>query len=453
MLRSIWYLFKILVVIGFAVFLAVQPGTIEITWKEYTFRDVHLGAAAVVMFLFILTIVILAGVLYRLMALPRELKRRHQEKRRTRGYQALVRSLTAAAAGDHKHAYYLAHRAQTLLPDTESGIPLLLQAHAAKSRGNIADTDQAFQALLKNADTALLGAHGLMQKSMMQGDFAEALRLAQEAHSRQPRNPALLKPVYDLQIRNRLWSDALATLDKIVSKKVIPAFEADHDRTAIYTILGDQAKVAGNGEDAFKFYKKACALSPGFAPAVDRLARNWLERGQRLRALDLVKKAWIDNPHPDLLPLWDMLSPQNEKDPRSARYRWFEWVQEFHPDKAFAVLALAKVAIEEGLWGEARTALVRAEKLEPSAQLYRLWVMLEERTGNKPENIRQWLDRASTAPANKSWTCQKTGRHFDHWVAVVEPEGFFNTVVWGDRAVSSDTMTDPSRWLLDRSAA
>jgi HemY protein len=453
MLKSIWYLFKVLIVIGFAVFLAVQPGTVQLTWRDYTFRDVHLGAVAVMLFMLMATLMILTGFFYQMAALPRELSRRYKEKRRTRGYQALVNSLTAAAAGDHKHAYYLAHRAQTLLPENESGIPLLLKAHAAKSRGHNADTDQAFKELLKNADTALLGAHGLMQKAMIQGDYPQALRLAREAQSKQPRNLALLKPVYDLEIRNRLWDEALVTLEKAVSGKVIPRYEADHDRTAIYCILGDRAKAAGQQEEAFRFYKKACDLSPYFAPAVDRLARSWLDRGQRLRALYLVKKAWIGNPHPDLMPLWDMLTPRNEQEPHKARYRWFEWIQEFHPDKSFAVLALARVAIEEGLWGEARAALVRAEKIEPSAQLYRLWVMLEERTGNKADNIRQWLDRAANAPAPKTWTCQKTGRQFDRWVAIVEPEGFFNTVVFGDRAPAPDTLADPSRWLLDRSAA
>lgn len=453
MLKSIWYLFKVLIVVGIAVFLAAQPGTMQFTWHDYTFRNVHLGAVAVALFLLLMTVTLLAGLFSRLSFLPRELSRRHKEKRRTRGYHALVHSLTAAAAGDYKHAYYLANRAQALLPETESGIPLLLKAHAAKNRGHNTDTDQAFRELLKNADTALLGAHGLMQKAMIQGDYPEALRLAREAQSKQPRNRALLKPVYDLEIRNRLWTEALATLDKAVAGKVVPRYEADHDRTALYCILGDRAKDAGQQEEAFRLYKKACDLSPYFAPAVDRLARSWLERGQRLRALHLVKKAWIGNPHPDLLPLWDMLTPRGGGDPHKIRYRWFEWFQEFHPDKSFAVLALARVAIEEGFWGEARAALVRAEKLEPSAQLYRLWVMLEERTGNKADNIRQWLDRAASAPAPKTWTCQRTRRHFDRWVPVVEPEGFFNTVVYGDRPPASDALDDPSRWLLDRSAA
>lgn len=454
MFRSLWYLFKILAVVGLVVFLAIQPGTIEISWKEYTFRDIHLGAAAVVVFIFILALVYLTGVLHRLFSLPREFKRYRTEKQRAQGYQALVRSLTAAAVGDHKHAYYQAHRAQKLLPDSEAGIPLLLQAHAAKGRGNLADTDSAFQSLLGNTDTALLGVHGMMQKAMIQGDYTQALRLAREASTAQPRNYSLLKPVYDLEVRNRLWNDALITLDKAVSKKVVDKEAANQDRMAIYCILGDVAKVENRQDEAYKLYKKAVDAAPTFAPAVDRLARTYLERDQRIKALDLVKKAWVANPHPDLLPLWEMLVPRQDKDQRATRYRWFEWVQEFHPQTSFAVLALAKVAIEEGMWGEARAALVRAEKIEPSAQLYRLWVMLEERTGNKPEVIRQWLDRAASTPAAKTWTCQKTGRHFPNWVAIVEPEGFFNTVIWGDRSYSigTDTENDPSRWLLDKSA-
>ena len=61
MLKSIWYLFKVLIVIGFAVFLAVQPGTVQLTWRDYTFRDVHLGAVAVTLFVLMLTLTILSG--------------------------------------------------------------------------------------------------------------------------------------------------------------------------------------------------------------------------------------------------------------------------------------------------------------------------------------------------------------------------------------------------------
>ncbi len=453
MIRSVWYLFKIILVVGLATFLAIQPGTIDITWKEYAFRDIHLGAASVVFLLVLLALVYLTGLLYRLFSLPREFMRYRSERQRSKGYRALLQSLTAAASGDYKHAYYLAYRARKLLPEEEAGIPLLLQAHAAKSRGNASDTDTAFRMLLENADTALLGVQGLMRKAVLEGDYVQALRMARETRDAQPRNAALLKPVYDLEIRNRLWNDALVTLDRAVSKKIIEREAADHDRTAIYCLLGDQAKIENRPSEALGLYKKAVAAVPGFVPAVDRLARTYMERDARSKALSLVRKAWETNPHPDMIPLWDMLVPASAAGDRMARYRWFEWVQEFHPERSFAVLALARVAIEEGMWGEARAALMRAEKISPSAQLYRLWVMLEERTGNKPEVIRQWLDRAAGAPSAPVWTCQKTGRRFDHWVALVEPEGFFNTVAWGEARHDMRPDTDPSRWLLDRSAA
>lgn len=455
MLKSLWYLCKILLVVGLVVFLATQPGLITVTWQDYTFRDIHLGAAAVVLFLIVMAAVYVAGLLHRLFSLPREYGRYRAEKQRTRGYQALVRSLTAAATGDYKQSYQQARRAQKYLPQNEEGIPLLLQAHASKNQGSHDKTETAFAALLQNADTALLGIQGLMQKAMLQGDYVQALNLAKEVYAGQKKSYSLLRPIYDLEIRNRLWQDALATLDKAVSKQVIDKAEARRDKAAIFCLLGDQAKRDNRPEDAFKYYKKAVDAVPLFVPSVDRLARNWLERGQRLRALDLVKKTWIANPHPDLLPLWDMLVPTKgaEKERGMTRYRWFEWVQEFHPESSFAILAMAKVAIEEGLWGEAKAALGRAEKIEPSAQLYRLWVMLEERTTNRTDVIRQWLDRAAVMPPPPAWTCRKTGRHFNYWVAVVEPEGFFNTVAWGNQGVFQETPAEKSRWLLDRSAA
>jgi hypothetical protein len=65
-----------------------------------------------------------------------------------------------------------------------------------------------------------------------------------------------------------------------------------------------------------------------------------------------------------------------------------------------------------------------------SAEIYKLWVLLEEKTTNKPEVIRQWLDRAYQASPCGIWVCFKTGRHFTTWQAIVEPENLFNTLVW-----------------------
>jgi len=150
--------------------------------------------------------------------------------------------------------------------------------------------------------------------------------------------------------------------------------------------------------------------------------------------------------NPKLLDLWYRLCPKDKKDQRTTEYRWMEWVAEFHPLSQEAILAVAKVAIDHGMWGEAKAALVRAEKIRPSKNLYLLWIRLEEETNKNPDVIRQWLDRVSKAPQGAQWICSKTYRTFDEWVAVVEPEGFFNTLEWRD--MPNVQVADGAEWLL-----
>lgn len=443
MIRSLWYFSKILIVIGLAVFLATQPGTVRIEWKEYVLTG-HLGFLLVVSLAGFLLTVAVAGLAFRITSWPREFFRYRQNRRRTKGYQALIRSMVAAAAGDQKNSYYLAHRAQKFLPVEESGIPLLLQAHAAKGQE---ESMTAYRALLGNAETVLLGMQGLMQKSILQGDFPAALVLAREAVKTQPKSYALLKTVYDLEIKNHVWNDALLTLNRAQAKGVLSKEEAQKDRKALFLILGDMARVAGRLGESIDFYKKAVREDPLFVPAVSRLARHYLDQGSRLRALYLIKKAWKEAPHPDYLPVWELLVPPAKTNQGATRYRWFEWVLEFHPDCSYAILALARVAVEEGLWGEARSALMQAEKIRPSRLVYQTWILLEERTTNKPDVIRQWMDRAAHALPDGVWVCSKTGRKFPVWIPVVEPEGFFNSLVWADRPAEETMLPEVASWL------
>ena len=447
MLKSLFYLFKILVLIGLCVFLAVQPGVVEIEWKEYKITA-QLGVIALASFVVVVGISILTGFIHDLYALPKEWKRSRFESRRAKGHQAIIRALSATAAGDYKNAHYLAYRAQKFLPEGEAGLSLLLQAHAAKGKGSEIDSEAAFRELLKHADTAILGVQGLIQKAVLEGDYGRALTLARESALSQPKNSHLLKPVYDLEIRNRLWDEALATLDKMASAKFLQADEIRRERCVIYTVLGDQARTEGKFVEAMKLYKKAYQSDPSFTPAAIRLANANIDIGQRVAALAIVKKNWALTAHPELLPLWKKLCPKDKKDQRTTEYRWMEWVAEFHPQNQEVVLAIAEVAMEHEMWGEARAALVRAEKLRPSRDLYQLWVRLEEATGKNPETIRQWLDRAGKAPMGPKWICSKTHRVFDTWVAIVEPEGFFNTLEWRNAPQVEEAS---NQWLLKAS--
>ncbi|HNQ91840.1 MAG TPA: heme biosynthesis HemY N-terminal domain-containing protein [Alphaproteobacteria bacterium] len=436
MINTIWYLFKICLVLGVATYLATLPGELVLEWGQYRMA-VQMGFVAVAAFLGFLAMVFASGLAYRIVSFPSSFMRYRQHRRHAKGYQALLRSLTAAATGDQKNARYLAVRAQKLLPESEAGLPLLLQAQAMRDLGDGATKDEPYQLLLKNAETALLGLHGLTQNAILDGDFAKALLLAREAIKKYPKNYALLKTVYDLEVRNRLWNDALLTLDQAVKRKVIPKETAAHDRAAVCVVLGDMATEGGRAGETLALYQKAVDVDNIFVPAVARLARAYLSAGERKKALSVVSKSWKKAAHPDLIPLWMEVMPSPRVGEIAPHYKWFESLAKSHPDSPCVVLGLAKAAIQDGLWGDARVALARAEKLGPTEELYRLWVLLEEKTENRAEVIRQWLDRAYTAPKSSSWVCSKTGRVFSEWRAIVEPEGLFNTLVWA-KIQSSD---------------
>lgn len=442
MFRALWYILKIIVVVGIAVFLMVQPGEINIDWKDYQIT-VQLGYAAVALLIVFVLVASFSEMVTRVSMWPASLARSRAERRRTKGYRALMQSLSAAATGDQKNAYYLAHRAQKFLPESESGLPLLLQAQAMSQKGDLSDQDEPYKILIKNADTALLGIQGLTQNAILAGNFGKALLLARKAFAENPKNLSLVKAVYDLEIKNKLWNDALVTLDK--HKKTLGEI-ADQDRKVIYIVLGDMAKEQGRAEEAVEFYKKAYKADPAFVPANVRYIQSFIDQGAKRKALSLLEKAWKREAHPDYISLWAALVPEQKAGKPNVKFRWFQWVAEFHPQSEVAQLALARVAIEQQLWGEARIALVQAEKLGKSAEIYKLWVLLEEKTTNKPEIIRQWLDRAYQANPCGAWVCLKTGRQFATWQATVEPENLFNTLVW-----MADISVKPKIFIADNS--
>lgn len=428
MLRAIWYFIKIAAIVGIAIVLASQAGTVVVEWRDYTVT-IQLGFVAAGLFLAFWVIFLASALATRITLWPRELMRAHHERQRVKGYKVLLQSVTAAAIGDHRTAYAMAQRAQKLLPDTESGLPLLLQARSQPD--NVQDHDELYLSLVQNADTALLGLQGLTQKAILAGDFEKALLLARQSVANHPKNPSLLKALYELELKNYHWSDALVTLDKAVRAKVIDKPKAAQDRVALYIALGDMAQKENRTDESFEFYKLAVKHSPDmFVPAIVRLVQAYITREKLSKAQGLIEKSWRIQPHPELMAVWNELWDKQPSKQKAGRLAWVKNLTRYHEDSLDSHLAQAQAAINDGLWGEARVALAQAEKIAPVAAVYQLWVQLEEKTTNKPEVIRQWLDRAHASAQGAGWICARTGRHMPGWVPVLEPERLFNTLVW-----------------------
>src|SRR5262249_52776059 len=93
-------------------------------------------------------------------------------------------------------------------------------------------------------------------------------------------------------------------------------------------------------------------------------------------------------------------------------------------------LVLAQAALDAGLWGEARRHLENAGGAHPSVRVCRLMADLEERAQGDRAKVHEWLARAASAPAGRTWRCSAGSAQHASWRSVCESCGAFGTLLW-----------------------
>lgn len=449
MIRAIWFLIKAAVVIAIAVWLADRPGTVTVNWLGYV---IEMSFAVAV--LIGLAALALAALGYRfvrgLLRSPGKLRRYSRSRRRERGYRALTQGLVAVAAGDAHTARKMARKADGLL--NEPPLTMLLSAQAAQLQGDDRAAREYFTAMLDRPETAFLGLRGLLTQSLKAGDRVEALQLARRARSLQPNTPWLLGTLYDLEARAGDWASAEGTLQQAIQAGAIPAEDGRRHRTVLLLERSFEAERRGRSDAALSHAQQAHDLMPGFVPAAVRLARLQLAAGRHKQASKVIERAWRQGPHPELADVYREVT--DGYDP-VARVKLFEKLLTQAPNSVESHIAVARVAMEAKLWGEARNRLTRALEIEPSRRLYRLLAELERNERQDEEAARGWLAKAAAAPADPAWTCTECSAVSHAWGGLCGHCGAFDSLQWKapTLAVSLMEPTEAAPALAKPSAA
>lgn len=427
MIRALFTLLKIAIVVAVVVWIAENPGTIEIDWLNYKLTF-HIGMFIFALFILVVLGIIIFSLIKGALDLPKTMTRYRDMTNKEKGLKAVTIGLSAVAAGDTKGASYQAKRAQNLLGG-ENALPKLLEAQAARLRGEEMDASKAFMALMDDKDGSFLGVRGLLQSALDIGDYKGALELGHKALDDYPKQGWILSIVYDLEVRLHNWKSAFQILYRAEKAGVITPEKASSDRVAMLLAQADDAKALGDETQKFRLLQKAYKTNTSFVPAAIRLGRLHIERSKYKAAASLVEKAWKKQPHPSLVSLWEEIYQAKGYEDEMERVRWFEKLLTFNPDSVEGLQALASVMIQEGLWGEARKQLEKAETIRPNVNLYKLWARLEERATHDDKAVREWLEKAADAPRERVWICSATGRVYEEWVPISD-QGLFNTIIW-----------------------
>ncbi len=425
MIRILFVVALLALVIATATWFADHPGAVRIEWQGYQIRMTVSVLAALVG-----VTCIIAALVYRLWwglrRMPRLITVRRHEGRRRRGTRALTQGLLAAAAGDARETQRYADKAAALRANP--ALTLLLSAQAAQLCGDEEVAASFYSAMLDKPEMAFLGLRGLIGRALCAGREEEARALIEKAQDLHPKTPWVANALLNLQARAGKWEQAEETLKQARRLKAVPTATARKWLAIILLEQSRQAESSGQSIAALSLAERAWKQDSDLVVLAVHLAGLLSRSGRHRRARNIIHKLWRKAPHPELAAAYATIG--NVDDPL-ARARHFKKLDSFNPGHPESQLALARMALDAGLWGEARTHLDSvADVPSPSRRACSMLSELEECGNGNPTRARQWRERAAQAGSDAAWICGQCAAAVDVWTSRCSRCGAFAVLEW-----------------------
>ena len=405
---------------GFS-WLADHPGEASLTWLgqrvETDTTTLGLGLVALVV-----VVMITVALLRALWNAPGSLGRFFGRRRREKGWAALSRGMIAVGAGDVGAANRAAQDARAHLGDEP--LALLLEAQQAQLLGDRGTARRAFEALMDQPETRLLGLRGLYVEALRWDDGKGAAQYAEAAHRAAPRLAWAGQALIDHRTRTHDWQGALEVIDQNRRHGILDKAAAKRLRAVVLTADGLEREqthpdvVRGTALEAH-------GLAPDLVPAATLAARLCVRAGDMRKATRVLEAAWKVAPHPELAAAYAQLRPGDGARDRLARIRDLIKVRANHPEGS---LALARALVDAQDFAAARETLKPFLAEGPTRRVCLLMSEIEEGDGGTPGAVRAWLTRAVVAPRDPAWVAD--GFVTDHWAAVSPISGRLDAFEW-----------------------
>jgi HemY protein len=421
MIRILLFTLGVVAVAAGLAWLADRPGTISIEWLGYQIEtSAFVGTLAVGALVMLL--ILLWGLTRYLFTRPAAVAAYVRERRRQQGYEALSRGLLAIGVGDRAQAQRYAGIAGRNLP--REPLTALLRAQAAQLKGDRGAARRAFQAMLDQPETELLGLRGLFLEARRSNDTEAARALAEQAVKRDPRLAWGVTALFDLQARAGDYEGALDTLAIARTNGHVEPEVALRRRAVLLTAEAREAE-AVDPDKALALASEALRLAPSLVPAAEIAGRILASKGEARQASRVISRTWKLSPHPDLAVVYAFAKPGEAPRERVKRVKYLAGLA---PDDIEGPIAVATAAIEAHEWEEARTALAPYLDGRPPARICTLMARIESGEQGDKGREREWLARAVRAPRDRAWIAD--GYVSDRWLPVSPVTGAVDGFEW-----------------------
>ncbi|MCJ2140861.1 heme biosynthesis protein HemY [Methylobacterium sp. E-066] len=405
-----------------AVWIADRPGTVTVVWNGY-----QIGTSLAVALVGVIAAAIVLGLLWAIVrgviGLPDALVRGSAERRRAKGFSALSRGMVAVGSGDPLAARRYAGDAERLLGPEP--LTLLLKAQAAQISGDRDAAESAFQRMVDDPETRVLGLRGLFVEARRREDETAARAYAVEAARLAPSVTWANEAVLEAHSADGDWASALEAVERRSSLGLIDKATARRQRAVLLTAIAGERE-AGEPELAAERVLQAVKLAPDLVPAACIAGRLLGRRGDLRKAAKVVEAAWKANPHPDLATVYLGLRTGDSVRDRLARAETLAKLSSWDPESR---LAVAQAALDARDYGRAREALKPLLADRPTVRSSLMMAAIEEAEhGAASGQAREWLSRAARAPRDPVWIAD--GIASDTWAPVSPITGRLDAFAW-----------------------
>lgn len=422
MIRVLVFLVLLAFVALGAAWLADHPGEVVLTWQDYRIST-PLSVAVAALVAIVTALVIAWSVVRFIFKLPDLVTIASRARRRARGFAAVSRGMVAVGSGDPAAARRHAGDAERWLG--REPLTLLLKAQAAQISGDRAGAEAAFNDMLDEPETRVLGLRGLFVEARRKGDLVAARAHAAKAAELAPSVGWANEAVLEFQSAERDWRGALMTLERRAALRLIDRAEARRQRAVLLT--ADAIDRAEKDPDAaLVAVREAVKLAPDLVPAAVLAGRLLARAGKYRKAAKTLEAAWGRLPHPDIAAAYVEIRSGDSARDRLARA---ETLARLAPDAAETRLMLARAALDAREFARAREALAPLVAERPTLRTCVLMADIEEAEHGETGAVRAWLARASRAPRDPAWLAD--GVISDTWSPVSPVSGRLDAFVWG----------------------
>jgi HemY protein len=421
MIRVIAFLALLLALALGVAWIADRPGYVIINWLDHEYRlDI---LTAIIAFLVASIALAVTWSLFRLFfRLPSLMTMASRSRRKQKGYQAVSRGMVAVSAGDARAAQKHSSEAQKLLG--HEPLTLLLGAQAAQLSGDGGKAETAFNTMLDNRDTRVVGLRGLYIEAQRKSDGTAARFYADEAYKLAPSADWASDAALAYRCQDRDWLGAMSLVEQAASRRLIDKETARKQRAILLT-ADALDRSAREPDAAFRAAQEAVKLDSTLSPAAAFLGRKTSEKGEYARASKLLEAAWTAAPHPDVAEAYLDVRLGDSAQDRLKRARTLLKLAPRDPESR---LVVARAALEAREFKTARETLETLVLEQPTVRACVLMAELEEIDGGNMGMVREWLARASRAQRDKAWVAD--GRVSETWAPISPVTGKLGAFLW-----------------------